>query len=317
MSNITQTKRLLPPTFLARLLSRFSPQTVDQILIGFEEEKLPVVRINTLKTTTQDIMRYFREKNIQFERIPFLNDALIIKNQKEKYFEELDVYKEGKIYFQGISSQIPALILDPKPGEKVLDLCAAPGSKTAQMAIYMQNKGEILANELDQVRHERLKYNLEKQGIKIAKTRLGNALTLVSDNEENKDNNYTEYFDKVLLDAPCSAEGRICMKDPRTYKFWSEKNIIKNAKLQRALIKSAYKALKKGGILVYSTCTLAPEENEMVVASILEKCPDLKPSSISLTLPGNLPHIRPTSNSILCLPGKVIEGFFVAKFKKE
>lgn len=305
MLSLSEIKNRLNPLFLERLSQQFDALTVDNILRGFAEDHFPVIRINTLKVGTQEIMRQLKELNIRFERIPFLNDSLIIQNRNEKDFEKLEMYINGKIYFQGISSQLPALILNPSPGEKVLDMAAAPGSKTAQMGIYMQNKGEILANEIDQIRYERLKYNLNKQGITLAKTRLGNGIEIGAQ--------MPGYFDKVLLDAPCSAEGRISINNPRTYKFWSEKNIRNNKKLQSALFTSAVKALRPGGVLVYSTCTLAPEENEMMVEWALAKFPQLKLEKINLDFKYRLPVLK-SFPAIKAMPSKISEGFFVAKF---
>ena len=112
-------------------------------------------------------MRYFKEINIKFERVLWYNDALIIKMQTKKICKSLDIYKEGKIYLQSLPSMIPPLVLSPKTGEKVLDLTAAPGGKTTEMAALMNGKGYILANELDKLRCERLKYNVEMQGANI------------------------------------------------------------------------------------------------------------------------------------------------------
>lgn len=304
--------------FIERLHAQFPQNIVEQIFRGFSNEKRPVIRINTLKTNTQEMMSFFREKNIQFERIPFLPDALIIKNKKERDFEDMEIYTQGKIYFQGISSQIPVLFLAPKAGEKVLDVSAAPGSKTTQIGIMMRNTGEILANELDAIRLERMKYNLEKQGISIAETRLGDGSVL--------GNEYPEAFDKVLLDAPCSAEGRINMKEIRTFKFWSEKNIKENSQLQKRLFLSAYKALKKGGTLVYSTCTLAPEENEKIVDWALGRFEDLSVKKISLDFKYLLPIVTQfrestfhpqVKNCLKAAPSDVSEGFFIACFEKK
>jgi len=307
--NIAQTKRLLAPELVKRLASTYDQFTLENILKGFAVERSPVIRINTLKTDKQKMMNMLREMNVRFERIPFLADSLIIMNQNEKFFEKLPMYINGEIYFQGISSQLPPIFLNPQPGEKVLDMCAAPGSKTTQIAIQMQNKGQIIANEKDQIRHEKLKYNLEKQGIKIAETIQGDGGELGE--------KYAEYFDKVLLDAPCSAEGRINMDEPRTYKFWSEKIVNQNAKLQRRLFRTAVKVLKPGGILVYSTCTLAPQENEILVKGELEEFKGtIVQEKIDLDFKFKLPLSEGLVGAIKAMPSKISEGFFVAKFKK-
>lgn len=303
---------------MARLEKQFSLHVVESIIKGFACKRMPVIRVNTLKTDIQIVMRYLKEINVLFERISFLPDALIIRNRDEKFFEGLDVYKNGEIYFQGLSSQLPALFLNPSPGENVLDMAAAPGSKTAQMGMMMRNKGEILANEIDTIRLEKLKYNLEKQGIKIATVNLGDGSYLGE--------NFAGKFDKVLLDAPCSAEGRIELSDPRSYRFWSEKNIRQNAKLQKELFESGVKALKPGGTMVYSTCTLAPEENEMIVDTMLKEFKGiLKIEKINLDFKYKLPIVETfegthfdqrVKDCLKALPSEISEGFFIAKFRK-
>lgn len=315
---LTKIREVFPPFFLQRLNEQFDSNTVDQILKGFMEDRFPVIRVNNLKTNVREIIQKLKDLNVRFERVSFLENALIILNKNEKFFEDLDIYKNGHIYFQGISSQLPVIFLDPKPNEKVLDMTAAPGSKTTQMAIAMQNIGEIVANEYDQIRFERLKYNLEKQGVKIAKVLQGDGCML--------GDLYPEYFDKVLLDAPCSAEGRISVNNPRSYKFWSEKNIRNNARIQKKLIISAVKSLKKGGILVYSTCTLAPEENEMIVDGVLGEFKGiLKTEKITLDFKYSLRVLtsfagqnfnQNVKNAFKASPSPISEGFFIAKFRK-
>ncbi|MFA6917809.1 MAG: RsmB/NOP family class I SAM-dependent RNA methyltransferase [Candidatus Gracilibacteria bacterium] len=316
--SFNELRRRLDPLFIKRLEQQFDVHTIDRIINGFSTEKLPVVRINTLKTDVQNIMRYFKEMNVLFERISFLPNALIVRNKSEKFFEKLEIYENGKIYFQGISSQLPAIFLAPRPGEKVLDMAAAPGSKTAQIGIMMGNRGEILANEINQIRFERLKYNLDKQGIKVATTNLGDGTVLGE--------KFPNYFDKVLLDAPCSAEGRICLNDQKSYRFWSEKNIRQNVKIQKKLFESAVKALKPGGVLVYSTCTLAPEENEMVVDWALKTFGDiLKIEKIDLDFKYKLPVLGAFSgvsfdlkvkHALKAMPSEISEGFFIAGFRR-
>ena len=293
---------------VSRLEKMFQPTVLEKILRGFEAEKMPVVRVNTLKSDLQNIMSQLRSLGVRFQRVDFLKNALIIQNKSEKFFEDLEIYKNGEIYFQGISSQLPVLFLDPKPGETVLDLCAAPGSKTTQIAMAMQNQGKIVANEIDQIRFERLKYNLQKQGVKIAETICGNALSIAE--------KFPTYFDKILADVPCSAEGRINIGDPRSYRFWSEKVVNSNAKLQKKILSEAVEALKPGGTIIYSTCTLAPEENEMVVEWFLnEYGKQFRLEKIELEFQYKLPISGSFGACLKAMPSNISEGFFVAKFK--
>jgi len=298
-------KNPLNPIFTERLIKQYGQNIFDQIIKGFSEDKNSVIRINALKTDIRSIMAYLRDKNILFERIPFLENSLIIRNQNEKFFEDLDIYKKGEIYFQSISSQLPVKFLNPQPGEKILDIAAAPGSKTTQIGICMKNNGEIIANEIDQIRHERLKFNLDKQGVTIAKTVLGDGSGL--------GDKYTNYFDRVLVDVPCSAEGRINLNDPRSYRFWSEKNIRQNVKIQKKLLEAGIKSLRSGGFLAYSTCTLASEENEEMIKYALSTFPEMKLFNISLDFKYQLPTLK---GCIKAMPSKISEGFFVAVMRK-
>lgn len=207
MLSALDVKRKLPKDFVDNLYEMFSPLKVDKILSGMSGKRYTTLRVNTLKYDIQSLMNYFKEINIKFDRVTWYKDALIIKNATEKEIQKLDIYNQGKIYLQSLSSMVPPLILSPKPNEKVLDLTAAPGSKTTQMAALMQNKGYILANELDKVRYERLKFNVEEQG--------ATNVEVINNYGEKIGAMYENTFDKVLLDTPCSGEGRFLATNPR------------------------------------------------------------------------------------------------------
>ncbi|MCX7994689.1 MAG: NOL1/NOP2/sun family putative RNA methylase [candidate division WOR-3 bacterium] len=227
------------------------------------------IRLNTIKCRKETILNLFKD----YELIPlkFYEDGYIVKNGfgiGNHYLHQL-----GLIYVQEIASMIPALILEPKPGEVILDLCASPGSKTTQISQLMGNKGLLIANEIDYKRLSSLIHNVKKCGllnevlISIPGEKIGDVLP--------------NYFDKILLDAPCSAEGTI-RKSKKVLYHWGIKNIQKMARIQKGLIVSAFRALKPGGIMVYSTCTIAPEENEGVVDYLLKKFPEAEVLPINL-----------------------------------
>ena len=210
MISINEIKHRLPDKFMEELYENYSPIEVDNILIGMNQDRYTTLRVNTLKYDIHSLMNYFKEKNIKFERVPWYKDALIIKNAKEKDIQKLDIYEKGYIYLQSLSSMVPPIVLNPKPSESVLDVAAAPGSKTTQLAAIMDNKGKILANELDKIRFERLKYNIDSQGATMVETinKRGEVLGTI----------YEEQFDKVLLDTPCSGEGRFIATSAATYR---------------------------------------------------------------------------------------------------
>ena len=192
------------------------------------DDRLTTLRVNSEKYNIHNLMKYFKEINIKFERVPWYSDGLIIKNAKEKDLQKLDIYNKGCIYIQSLSSMIPPLVLEPQPGEKILDMTAAPGSKTTEMACLMKNKGYILANELDKVRCERLRYNVKIQGADIVE--------IINGRGEKIGDKYAGKFDRVLLDAPCSGEGRFIITNPMTYKNWSDKKVSDLVKMQKKIV---------------------------------------------------------------------------------
>lgn len=325
MLSVLEVKKRLPKEFVERLYENYTPLTVDKILSGMSGERNTTLRVNILKSNVQAVMNDLKENNIKFDRVQWYGDALVLKNASEKQVQKLELYESGSIYLQSLSSMVPPLVLGPKSNEKILDLTAAPGSKTTQMAAMMENKGYILANELDALRCERLKYNVEKQGATIVEVNNGRGETIGKQ--------YEGYFDKVLLDAPCSGEGRFLANDAKTYRSWSEKTVRELAKLQKKLFKSAYQALKPGGEMVYSTCTLNKEENEEILLwAIQELGIKLLPIEINIknAETANLQHLDIDSSkkvgttskleeikkAIRILPSKETEGFFVARIKK-
>lgn len=312
MVSVTQIKNKLPEDFVDNLYEMFSPITVDNIFRGIAEKRYTTLRVNTLKYNIQDLMRYFKDINIKFERVLWYNDALVVKNAAEKDLQKLEIYKEGKIYLQSLPSMLPPLVVAPTSGEKVLDLTAAPGGKTTQMAALMNGKGYILANELDKLRCERLRYNVAMQG--------ANIVEVVNGRGEKIGESYKEQFDKVLLDAPCSGEGRFTIYNVQSYKQWSKKTVNELAKTQKKLFKSAFNALKVGGMLVYSTCTLNKNENEEILDWALSNF-NIRQERIDLDIKQAIPAFSNGLNSniskaIRVLPSKEMEGFFVAKFIK-
>ena len=305
MISIQEVKNRLPQEFVENLYEMFTPLTVDKILVGMLDKRNTTLRVNTIKYNIQNLMKYFKEKNIKFERVLWYDDALIIKNYNEKDIQKLDIYEKGYIYVQSLSSMIPPIILSPKKGEKVLDVASAPGSKTTQMASMMSNTGYILANELDRIRCEKLKYNIEIQG--------ANIIEVINGRGEKLGEIYKEQFDKVLLDTPCSGEGRFTMTNVQSYRNWSLKTVKELTKVQKKLFKSAFYSLRPGGIMVYSTCTLNEEENENIVKWALENF-NLKLLKIDLNIKDSIRTLEGKTMKIL--PSKTMEGFFIAKFQK-
>ncbi len=313
MKSFKKLYQKLPPEFIENLSAQYQPKVYGQILSGFMVGRPVTLRVNRIKTDTRRVMELFRAQNIKHERVNWYDDALIIRNKREKDFETHQLFQAGQIYLQSLSSMIPPLALDPKPGMKILDLTAAPGSKSTQLAALMDNEGYILANEINLIRAERLKFNIERQGATIAEVRAGDG--------KRPDSSWNQFFDAVLLDAPCSGVGLFTMANSQTYRGWSLRTVNQLAKEQRKLIEVAFNSLKPGGILVYSTCTLMREENEANIAWALEKFgSQVSLEKIGLTLATAV--IQParfdnqSNTALIIIPTELYEGFFIAKLRK-
>ena len=153
------------PTFLIEMLNKqYGEEKANQILNGYQKERIVSIRVNTLKSDINRILDELSKEGIEYEKVPWYKDAVVIKNVKENLIQSLEIYKNGEIYLQSLSSMLPPLILDPKPNTDILDMCSAPGGKTTQMAALSENEAHITACEINHIRTERLRYNIEKQG---------------------------------------------------------------------------------------------------------------------------------------------------------
>lgn len=325
MISVNELRTKLPSYFIEEMNQIYTSNYVDKILLGMTDKRNTTIRANTIKASINDLMNYLKDNNIKFDRVLWYEDALIIKNANEKDLTKLDWYQDGKFYMQSLSSMVPPLVLDPKPGDNILDMTAAPGSKTSQIAMMMENEGKIVANELDKLRCERLKYNIEKQGASIVE--------VINNRGEFLGKIYPENFDKILLDAPCSGEGRFIGTIPETFRNWYLKDVNACKNVQKKLIKSAFHGLKTGGILVYSTCTLNLAENEEVLEYAINNF-DLELLDIDLELNSSVKaktdnndimvyndidqvFDKEISKAIRIIPSKLMEGFFIAKLRKK
>lgn len=302
-------------------------------LLGEESEKyfkslntstINSIRVNTLKISPEKLKKRIEEKKWIINQ-PFKNypEILVIENnlmpgELGRSIEHL----LGYYYVQEISSMLPIIALNPKPNESLLDLCAAPGSKTTQAAAKMENTGNIIANELQMGRIKVLASNLQRCGV---------SNTTITKKEGQhlcqKLNQQNFKFDKILIDAPCSGEGTI-KSTPKTLKMWNIHTVKKLSKIQKQLVESAIEILNEGGEMVYSTCTHSPEENEEIVNFILENFPEMEITKIELpkelkTRPGILnwqekEYLEDVKLSCRVYPqDNNTEGFFLAKFKKK
>jgi NOL1/NOP2/sun family putative RNA methylase len=305
--SIGEMRRRLPAEFVEALAGLLPQAAAERTLKGMGEPRSTTFRANTLKTDGAEVVRYLHDRHIKYRRPPWSAEAFALAELDERDVQRWDLYAEGRIYVQGFSSMLPVLALAPRPGDRVLDLAAAPGSKTTQMAALMGNRGDILAVEPDAVRLERLSYNVRLQGCTIVELRRGWGEKIGAE--------VPGAFDRVLLDAPCSGEGRFTASQPATWRSWSRKTVTESIRLQRRLMASAVKALKPGGVLVYSTCTINTEENEAIVEGALA-AGGISVEPIPLRVPGALPGLNGIPGALRILPDRDHEGFFVCRLKK-
>mgnify|MGYP001572916821 CR=1 FL=1 len=281
-------------------------------------------RVNTLKASRHEVMMELSKNGFKVEQIVWYKDAFILKNKSKRELSNLSIYTEGKIYIQSLASMVPPLEMELEPGDVVLDLTAAPGSKTSQIAALLQRKGELVANDVDKIRFLKLEHNMYHLGVAALEDDTDWNFTLKLGQGRHLVKEYDNYFDKILLDAPCSAEARFDLNNSKTYSFWSERKVRDMAYQQRTLLLGAWQALKPGGILVYSTCTMAPEENEIQVSRLLDRFDDAKICTIMVPLKKIPPVLewkelvlnKKIKKSLRVYPTNQIEGFFIAKIKK-
>ncbi|MCX6694764.1 MAG: RsmB/NOP family class I SAM-dependent RNA methyltransferase [Candidatus Altiarchaeota archaeon] len=262
------------------------------------------IRVNTLKSSERDVTRFLRENHVDYGRIPWCPDGLWVSSN------ELDTLEHqlGYYYIQDASSMIPAEALDPKPGERVLDLCASPGSKTTQIAAKMGNRGVLVANEPNYTRLRGLVYNIQRCGIMNC---------VITKRDGCSYSKFGEKFARVLVDAPCSDVGTV-RRNPFALKFWSVERIRKLSNLQRKLALEGFRMLEKGGTMVYSTCTTSVEENETVVESVLDGFKDARLEEIRLDGLKSMPGLTErTRKCVRVLPQhNDTDSFFIAKVVK-
>jgi len=232
---------------------------------------LPGIRVNTLKISVKRLGKRLRDEDFEITSIPWFKNGFFVSKPKLGLGKTIE-HALGYYYVQDPISMLPPIALKPKPGESVLDLCAAPGSKTTQIAQTVDNTGIIVANDINGDRLKALLGNLQRCG--VSNTLVTNMDGTLFSERVNQN------FDKVLVDAPCSGSGLI-RNQPRIGREWSTSVVEALSGTQKKLILSGFDSLKVGGSLVYSTCSLEPEENEDVVNHLLSERSDSKIVDIS------------------------------------
>jgi len=301
------------PKFIERYSKLTDWEEFSQCSLSFLRRS---IRVNTLKMPIKELKERL-EKNWSLEQIPWCKEGFWIEHAKKERRDigNLIEHSLGYFYIQEAASMIPPIVLSPKKDEIVLDIAASPGSKATQIAQYMQNKGILIANDYTIERMKPLSINLQRCGI-------ANAIITLMEGQWFRNSNIE--FDKALVDAPCSGTGTI-RKSLKTIGIWNPDMVRRLSITQKQLIETGFNILKQNGTLVYSTCSLEPEENEEVVNFLISKYENAKLEEIKLKLkrgPAILEFEGKKYNEEIkkCLriwpQDNDTEGFFVAKLRK-
>ena len=305
----------LPGGFVQRLRQLIPPDAWDACWRSFNEPKWTSFRVNTLLADVPPVLTDLEAAGITPTPIPWWEVAFSVPPEQRDRLLSHAACRQALIYVQNPSSMMPCLVLDPQPGEEVLDLAAAPGGKTTLLTALMGNRGRVAAVEPVRKRFYKLRHNIGHYGAQI--------VHLYQVDGRRVGSKTPARFDRVLLDAPCSGEARFRWDDASTYQYWSERKIREQARKQVGLIRSAIRALRPGGRLVYCTCSLAPEENELAVAKAMRR-EAAAVEVVPMTLPPHVPTYRvarwqgqPLADcGCRILPDRLYDAFFMCQLVK-
>ena len=291
----------IPQYFCDILEKQYGSENLNQAIISLKKIPYLSVRVNKLKYSEEEFEEFLKEKDIQIikkvDSVYYVNSGLII-NSKE--------FKEGKIIAQDASSYLAAKNLGAKSDDLVLDICAAPGGKTAVLAEEMKNKGEIIAIDIHQHKKKLIEENMKKLGIDIVKA------TVLDARNVNKQG---RKFDKILVDVPCSGYG-VIRKKPEILYTKNRENIEELASLQLEILNSAADILKDGGELIYSTCTIISQENTENVEKFLNERKEFKVKA--LNIPENVSgEYDKLGGFSINYKEEIMDNFYIIKLIKE
>ncbi len=307
-----------------------SPEEVTAFVRGLDETGPVGIRFNTLLAPVAAARRELNELGMVVNDVSWSEVSATVRREDRARLVASDAVVQGRVYPQALSSQWAVTVLDPQPGDSVLDLCAAPGGKTLHIAQCVgaptgdeseSGSGRVAAVEPSKPRFFRMKANLKRGGAEWVYTYPHDGRRVGSKTPER--------FDRVLVDAPCSAESAFSLTDATKNEDWSERKIKRCAARQVQLLESALEAAKVGGVIVYATCTAAPEENEAVVSEVLERRPDVievlpmhvdklpaGTAKAGLTVWRDLCFPDALTQTTRLIPGGGFEAFYVAKLRK-
>ena len=294
----------IPDLLLTLLREQYGPEA-DRVISGFVPRAV-TLRVNPLRSSAEAVTAALDGAGIAWRPVPWYADALVLPEAREEAVRALPVYEQGGVYLQSLSSMIPPLLLAPRPGETVLDMAAAPGGKTTQMAALSGNAALITACEKNAIRADRLQFNLDRQGAR--------RVSVMRTDARQLDDLFR--FDKVLLDAPCSGSGTVVIAEGESQRRMAPDWLRKTAQTQKALLHKALRLLPRGREMVYSTCSVLRMENEDVLSAVLPAAgAEVVPIDHGMTR--HLPLLPVRIPGTLCVcPDPLHEGFFAAKIRK-
>ena len=319
----------LPATFVERLRSDFtpSPEIAERLLAATALDLPRGLRLNPLRGDPHQTIQELEGLGLAGTPVSWAAWGRVIPRSSSRAVTETEAWRDGRVVLQSLTSMLAVMGLDPHPGERILDLCAAPGGKTSLIAALTGNDVQIIANDRSRTRCMRMRAMLGMLGaVASIRTAPGERIPL-------RDHGT---FDRVLVDAPCSGEGRFRADDPGSHAKWSVKSARRLASVQKSLLHAAIQAVRPGGVIVYSTCTLGREENEAVLQRALARYGEgptgIALDSLPLGIPEGLPLLDPPNPPASPAEPAVrrfganpegdhqdaaMEGFFVARLRKK
>jgi tRNA (cytosine49-C5)-methyltransferase len=322
LSNVMKNSRKVMASELAKeyqFLERTSRATrlsKNNLKLLLSVDRRSIARVNGLSSWSKEKIVEGLKRNFDVSALPWSDWAFVINGDKARLAGS-DLFQRGHIYIQNASSLIPPLALEPKPGDEVLDVCAAPGGKASFIASLSRNKVHLWLNDALKNRLRKLRDVMDIFGV--------NYNEITGFPGQYIDKFIDKKFDKILLDAQCTSEARVDFRDRRPLLYWSLKRVHEYSRLQKKMLIASFKLLKPQGVLVYSTCTFSPEENEEVINYLLKHHPDASVEEIKIDGLEARPGItgwngevfdRQILNATRVLPTDVMEGFFVCKIRK-
>ena len=296
----------LPDTLSALLREQYGEALTERIIAGYKAHRPVTLRVNTLRAEKTQVCSQLTEAGIAWQEVPWYPDALVLPDVREDAVEALPLYGRGEVYLQSLSSMIPPLLMNPQPGETILDMAAAPGGKTTQIAALSGGRALITACEKNAIRADRLRFNLERQG--------ASKVNVMQEDARRLDDFFS--FNKILLDAPCSGSGTVQLVEGAPPRRMTRDWLNKTVSTQTAMLHKALRLLGKGREMVYSTCSILRMENE----GVLKKC--LKAAGATVVpieheMTKHLPLLPTEIPGVICVcPDELHEGFFAAKIRK-